>query len=46
MAGDEVAEWTGRYGWTRQQWWHYPGTFVQLGGGIMLVVATVLLYRG
>jgi hypothetical protein len=44
VAGDEVAEWTGRYGWTRQQWWQYPGTFVRLAGGVTLLVATVVLY--
>jgi len=45
VASDEVAEWTGRYGWSRQQWWQYPGTFVRFAGGVALVVATVALYR-
>jgi hypothetical protein len=45
VASDEVAEWTGGYGWTRQQWWQYPGTFVRFAGGVALVVATVVLYR-
>jgi len=44
VASDEVAEWTGRYGWTRQQWWQHPSTFVRFSGGLILVVATVVLY--
>ena len=28
VAADEVAEWSGRYGWTRQQWRQYPSNFV------------------
>ncbi len=44
VASDEVADWTGRYGWTRQQWWQYPGTFVRFAGGVALVAATVILY--
>ena len=45
VASDEVAEWMGGYGWTRQQWWQYPGTFVRFVGGVALVVATVILFR-
>ena len=45
VASDEVADWTGRYGWTRQQWRQYPSTFVRFAGGVALVVATVVLYR-
>jgi hypothetical protein len=45
IASEEVSDWTGRYGWTRQQWWQYPGTVVRFAGSIALVVATVVLYR-
>lgn len=45
VASDEVVEWTGRYGWSRQQWWQYPGTFVRFAGSVVLVVATVILFR-
>ncbi len=44
IASDEVAEWTGRYGWSRQQWRQDPGSFVRFAGGVVLVVATVVLY--
>jgi len=40
----EVAVITGHYGWTRQQWWQHPASFVRFTGGVALVVATVLLY--
>ena len=29
IASDEVAEWTGQYGFTRQQWWAYPAHYVR-----------------
>lgn len=44
IASEEVAEWTGRYGWTRQQWWNYPSNYVRVAGGVALLVATVVLY--
>jgi len=44
IASEEVAEWTGRYGWTREQWWQYPGSFVRLAGGVILIVATFVLF--
>jgi hypothetical protein len=44
IASEEVAEWTGGYGWTRQQWRQYPSAFVRFAGGVALVVATVVLY--
>ncbi len=44
VASDEVSDWTGRYGWTRQQWWQYPPNFVRFAGGVALVVASVMLY--
>lgn len=45
VASEEVAEWTGRYGWTRQQWRQYPSGLVRRAGGAVLVVATIVLYR-
>ncbi len=44
VASDEVVEWTGRYGWTRQQWRQYPGTSVRVAGILGLVVGTIILY--
>jgi hypothetical protein len=44
VASEEVAEWTGRYGWTRQQWWEYPATWVRCFGGVALIIATIQLY--
>ena len=29
---DEVASWTGRYGWTYQSFWTYPPTYVRFMG--------------
>jgi hypothetical protein len=45
VASEEVADWTGRYGWTRQQWWQDPPSYVRFTGGVMLIVATIVLYR-
>jgi hypothetical protein len=45
VASEEVAEWTGRYGWTRQQWWQNPPSYVRFTGGVMLIVATIVPYR-
>jgi hypothetical protein len=45
VASEEVADWTGTYGWTRQQWRYYPPNFVRFAGGITLIVATIVLYR-
>jgi hypothetical protein len=44
IASDEMADWTGGYGWTRQQWRQYPDSFVRFSGGVALIVATVVLY--
>lgn len=45
VASDEVSDWTGWYGWTRQQWRQYPVEFVRFAGALALVVATIMLYR-
>jgi hypothetical protein len=44
VASEEVAEWTGGYGWTRQQWWTYPASWVRGFGGAALIIATIQLY--
>ena len=44
IASDEVAEWTGHYGWTRQQWRQYPDSVIRFAGGVTLIVATTVLY--
>ncbi|MCH8923199.1 MAG: hypothetical protein IIA67_08650 [Planctomycetes bacterium] len=38
VAADEVAEWTGRYGWTRQRWWQQPIWYVRGAGVLCLIV--------
>jgi hypothetical protein len=45
VASEEVSEWTGRYGWTRQQWWQDPPSYIRFTGGVMLIVATIVLFR-
>ena len=45
VASDEVSDWTGRYGWTRQTWRQYPAYFVRFAGGVALAVATAVLYH-
>ena len=37
VAADEVAEWTGRYGWTRQQWWQQPTSYIRGMGVVCLL---------
>ena len=44
VASEEVADWTGSYGWTRQQWRRRPPGAVRLTGGILLFLATIVLY--
>ena len=41
---DEMAEWSGRYGWTRRQWRHPPAWLIQAVGAIVLVAATIVLF--
>ena len=45
VGSEEWSEWTGRYGWTRQQWWMTPSWYIRMTGGIMLVYHTTALYR-
>ena len=37
VAADEVADWSGRYGWTRQQWWQQPTWYVR-GMGVLCLL--------
>jgi hypothetical protein len=37
VAADEVADWTGRYGWNRQQWWQQPTWYVR-GLGVLCLL--------
>ena len=36
VASDEVADWTGRYGWTYQSFWTYPPNYVRFFGFVLL----------
>lgn len=37
IASHEVADWTGRYGWTYQSFWSYPPTYVRFAGFALLL---------
>lgn len=39
VASDEVADWTGRYGWTYESFWSYPPTSVRFLGFVLLIGA-------
>jgi hypothetical protein len=45
VGSEEWAEWSGGYGFTRQQWWMTPAWLIRMTGGITLVYYTVALYR-
>lgn len=45
VASDEFSDWTGRYGWTRNQWLQYPGWSVKFFGIILLVLMLIQLYQ-
>ena len=45
VASDEFSDWTGRYGFTRAQWFTTPSSYIRLLGGIALVYYTLALYR-
>ena len=40
-ASHEVADWTGRYGWTYQSFWTYPPTYVRFFGFVLLLGAAL-----
>ncbi len=37
VAADEVAEWSGGYGWNRQQWWQQPIWYIR-GVGVLCLL--------
>lgn len=37
VASHEVADWTGRYGWTYDSFWTYPPSYIKLSGFGMLL---------
>jgi hypothetical protein len=45
VASDEFSNWTGRYGWTRNQWLQYPGWFVKFLGIVLLGWMLIRLYQ-
>ncbi len=45
VASDEVADWTGRYGWTSDSYWTYPPTWVRAFGLITLVLVNLFGFR-
>ena len=45
VASEEFSDWTGGYGFTRQQWYTTPSWYIRLVGGIMLVACTWSLYH-
>jgi hypothetical protein len=46
LAPDEVAMTTGRYGFTRDQWWEQPPEWVKWTGAVTLGVCTFLILTG
>lgn len=45
VASDEVADWTGRYGWTTDSFWTYPPTWVRVFGFMALVAVNLFGFR-
>jgi len=45
VASDEVADWTGRYGWTSDSYWTYPPIWVRVSGFAILIAVIVLGFR-
>lgn len=39
VASHEVADWTGQYRWTRDDFWTYPPTYVRSFGFMLLIGA-------
>ena len=46
VAADEVASYTGRYGWTYESFWTYPPTWVRTAGIAMLIWANLFGFAG
>lgn len=45
VASHEMADWTGRYGWTYQSFWTYPPTYVRFFGFVLLVAVILFGFR-
>jgi hypothetical protein len=45
VASHEVADWTGRYGWTYDSFWTYPPTYVRFFGFVLLVGALIFGFK-
>lgn len=45
LAPDEVASWTGRYGWTYDSFWNYPPTYVRFFGLALQIGLLVFGFR-
>lgn len=44
FAADEVADWTGNYGWTRQQWHRRPEWFIRGAGLVALIIVAARIW--
>lgn len=44
LASSEVADFTGDYGWTRDEWWLSSENIVELIGWMLLIVASVRMF--
>jgi hypothetical protein len=38
LFSESFAEWTGRYGLTRKQWYQHPDWAIRFGGGVLLLI--------
>ena len=45
VASHEVADWTGRYGWTYDSFWTYPPTYVRFFGFVLLIGAILFGFK-
>ena len=45
VASEEFSDWTGHYGFTREQWFTTPSWYIRIVGGVTLVYCTIALYR-
>lgn len=44
LAADELADWTGNYGWTRQQWHRRPEWFIRGAGLVALILVAARVW--
>jgi hypothetical protein len=45
VAADEVAEYTGRYGWTYESFWTYPPNWICVSGLLILVLVNLFGFQ-